>query len=107
MQNSRAGIAVPALPIATISIKLPMVVPPMMMMPVVVVPVMPVPVPVPVPVMPTDLFGLETIDLVLRDDRGHSAFSARRHQALFKRNRRERRSLRDDSKDCDAGGCSK
>jgi hypothetical protein len=82
-----------------------MVVPPMMMMPVVVVPVMPVPVPV--SVMATDLFGLETVDLVLRDDRGHGALSARRHQALFKRNRWERRSLRDDRKDCDAGGCSK
>jgi hypothetical protein len=65
-----------------------MVVPVMVMMPVVVTPVVVVPTVMPVPVMPADLFGLETIDFVLPDDRGLRACSARQHRALIRRNRR-------------------
>ena len=38
---------------------------------------------VPVVVMPADLFGLETIDFVLRHDRGLRA-GARQYQVLFR-----------------------
>ena len=57
----------------------PVVVVPVMMMPAVVTPV----VMVPVVVMPADLFGLETIDFVLRHDRGLRA-GARQDQVLFR-----------------------
>ncbi len=95
-----------------------MMVVPVVMMPVVVMPVMPmavVPVvmvpmvPVvmaPVVVVPADLFRLETINLVLRHDRGLRA-CARQHQTLCRRNRRKRRSIRGRSKHCDARGYSK
>jgi hypothetical protein len=56
----------------------------MVVMPV-VVPVVMVPMMV---VVPADLFGLETIDLVLPNDRRFRAGSARQYQVLFCRNRR-------------------
>jgi hypothetical protein len=56
----------------------PVMVTPAMMMPAVVVPAM-----MAVAVMPVDRYGLETIDLVLRHDRGLRARSARQHQGLF------------------------
>jgi hypothetical protein len=56
----------------------------MVVMPV-VVPVVMVPMMV---VVPADLFGLETIDLVLPNDRRLRAGSARQYQVLFRRNRR-------------------
>jgi hypothetical protein len=67
-----------------------MVVAPVVMMPVVptvVVPVVMVPMMV-VVVVPADLFGLETVDLVLPNDRRLRAGSARQHQVLFRRNQR-------------------
>ena len=70
---------------------MPVMVAPVVMMPVVptvVVPVVVVPTVMPVPVMPADLFGLETIDLVLPHDRGLRACGTRQHQILFRRNRR-------------------
>jgi hypothetical protein len=36
------------------------------------------------------LFGLETVDLVLRDISGYRGFAARRHETLFRRYRRQR-----------------
>jgi hypothetical protein len=69
---------------------MPVMVAPVVMpvVPTVVVPVVVVPTVMPVPVMPADLFGLETIDLVLPDDRGLRACSTRQHRALIRRNRR-------------------
>jgi hypothetical protein len=68
-----------------------MMVVPVVMMPAVVAPVVVVPtvmpVPSPVSVMPADLFGLETIDFVLRHDRRLRA-CARQYQTLLRRNRR-------------------
>ena len=52
---------------------------------------MPMPVPV---VTPAHLFGLETINIVLRDNGGLCVLAGRRHQTLLRQNRRERRSLR-------------
>ena len=62
-----------------------MMVPVVMMpaVPMVVAPVVVVPTVMPVPVMPADLFGLETIDFVLRHDRGLRA-GARQYQVLFR-----------------------
>ena len=54
----------------------------MVVMPV-VVPVMMVPMMV---VVPADLFGLETINLVLPHNRGLRACSARQYQTLSRRN---------------------
>jgi hypothetical protein len=71
----------------------PVVVMPVMVAPVVMMPAMPMAV-VPVVMMPmvvvvpADLFGLETIDLVLPHDGGLRACSTRQHQVLFRRNRR-------------------
>jgi hypothetical protein len=61
----------------------PVMVVPMMVAPVVMAPVAVVPAVMPVPVMPADLFGLETIDFVLRHDRGLRA-GARQDQVLFR-----------------------
>jgi hypothetical protein len=44
--------------------------------------------PVVVVVVPADLFGLETINLVLPHNRGLRACSARQYQTLSRRNRR-------------------
>jgi hypothetical protein len=73
-----------------IRIELPVVVVvPMMMTPVMVTPAMMMPAVVVVPammavaVMPVDRYGLETIDLVLRHDRGLSTCCARLHQSLI------------------------
>jgi hypothetical protein len=60
----------------------------MVVMPVVVPVVMPVVMVPMMVVVPADLFGLETIDLVLPNDRGLRAGSARQYQVLFRRNRR-------------------
>jgi len=68
----------------------PVVVMPMMPMavvPVVMMPMVPV-VMAPVVVVPADLFGLETINLVLPHNRGLRACSARQYQTLSRRNRR-------------------
>ena len=70
---------------------------PVMAMPVVPA-AMPAPVPpVPVVVMPVmtpaNLLGLEMIDIVLRDDGRFGAVAMRRHQALFRPDRRQRRGL--------------
>jgi hypothetical protein len=71
------------LPVAMVPMMVaPMMMTPVMMMPSVVVPAM-MPVPSPVPVMPVDRYGLETIDLVLRHDRGLSTYCARLHQSLI------------------------
>jgi hypothetical protein len=45
-------------------------------------------------VTPAHFFRLEAIDLVLRDHGGFRAVAVRRHQALLRRNRRQRRGLR-------------
>ena len=66
----------------------PVMVMPVMVAPMVMAPVVVMPTVVPVPVMPADLFGLETVDLVLPNDRRLRAGSARQHQVLFRRNRR-------------------
>ena len=60
----------------------------MVVMPVVVPVVMPVVMVPMMVVVPADLFGLEAIDLVLPNDRGLRAGSARQYQVLFRRNRR-------------------
>jgi len=87
---------------------------PVVMAPVMVTPTPVAAVPAPVPAMPvvmmsvvtpTHFFRLETIDLVLRDHGGLRAVAARRHQALFRRNRRQRRGLRACSKR--GGACNK
>ena len=65
----------------------PVMVMPVMVAPMVMAPVVVMPTVVPVPVMPADLFGLETIDLVLSHDRGLRA-CARQYQTLVRRNRR-------------------
>ena len=68
----------------------PVVVMPMMPMavvPVVMMPMMPVAMVPVVMVVPADLLGLETINLVLRHDRGLRA-CARQYQTLCRRNRR-------------------
>jgi hypothetical protein len=87
---------------------------PAMTAPVMAVPAMAAPAPVtpvpvtPVPVVsPTDLFGLEVIDIVLRRDRGFCGFAAPRLEALFRCNRRQRRGLRARSNCCSARGKSK
>jgi hypothetical protein len=55
----------------------------MMVVPVVMMPMMPMAVvPVVVVVVPADLLGLETINLVLRHDRGLRACIARQYQTL-------------------------
>jgi hypothetical protein len=58
----------------------------MMVVPVVMMPMMPMMpmavVPVVVVVVPADLLGLETINLVLRHDRGLRACIARQYQTL-------------------------
>jgi hypothetical protein len=68
----------------------PVVVMPMMPMavvPVVMMPMVPVVMaPVVVVVVPADLFGLETINLVLPHNRGLRACSARQYQTLSRRN---------------------
>jgi len=61
----------------------PVMVMPVMVAPMVMTPVVVMPTVVPVPVMPADLFGLETIDFVLRHDRGLRA-GARQYQVLFR-----------------------
>jgi hypothetical protein len=61
----------------------PVMVMPVMVAPMVMAPVVVMPTVVPVPVMPADLFGLETIDFVLRHDRGLRA-GARQYQVLFR-----------------------
>jgi len=61
----------------------PVMVMPVMVAPMVMAPVVVMPTVVPVPVMPADLFGLETIDFVLRHDRGLRA-GARQDQVLFR-----------------------
>jgi hypothetical protein len=75
---------------------------PVVMAPVMVTPTPVAAVPAPVPLMPVvmmpvvtpaDLFRLETIDLVLRNHGGLRAVAVRRHQALLRRNRRQRRGL--------------
>jgi hypothetical protein len=58
-------------------------------------------------VAPAHLFGLEAIDIVLRGDCGFRAFAARRHEAVFRRYRRQRRGLRARSKCCSPGDISK
>jgi hypothetical protein len=76
-------------------VMVPVVVVPVMMMPMVpVMPMMMVPVAM-VPMvmvmmmmMPVDLYGLQTIDLILSDHGGPCAVGARRHQGLFGRDRR-------------------
>jgi hypothetical protein len=78
----------------------------MPVVPVVVMPMMPVAMVPMVVVVPADLLGLETINLVLRHDRGLRA-CARQYQTLCRRNRRYRRSVRGCSKSCDARGYSK
>jgi hypothetical protein len=50
--------------------------------------------PVPMVVAPADLFGLEVIDLVLPNHRGLRMISTRRHQALIRHDRRQRRGVR-------------
>jgi hypothetical protein len=71
-------------------------------------PVTTVPMPSPVPVVsPSHLFWLELIDIVLGDDRGICTFNARRREALFRSNRRQRRGLRARSKRGSARGYSK
>jgi hypothetical protein len=61
----------------------------------------------PMPVPPAHLFGLEMIDVVLRGDRGFRTFAARRHEAGFRRYRRQRRGLRARSKRSSTGDISK
>jgi hypothetical protein len=95
-QRGKAGTGIESPPpLTTIPVReiLPAVVPVVMMpvvptvvAPVVVVPTV-MPVPSPVSVMPADLFGLETIDFVLRHDRGLRACT-RQYQTLLRRNRR-------------------
>ena len=80
---------------------------PMAVVPVVMMPVMPVAMVPVVVVVPADLFGLETINLVLPHNRGLRACSARQYQTLSRRNRRQRRSVRGRSKSCDARGYPK
>ena len=82
----------------------------MMAMPAVMpAPMSPVPVPVmpvPVPVMtPAHFFGLETIDIVLRDNGRLCALAVRRRQALLRSDRRQRRGLRARGKR--GGACDK
>ena len=67
---------------------MPVVVAPVVMMPVMPMAVVPVVMMPMVVVVPADLFGLEAIDLVLPNDRGLRAGSARQYQVLFRRNRR-------------------
>jgi hypothetical protein len=65
-------------------------------------------VPSPVPVMsPAHFFGLETIDIVLRYDRGLGGVDAWWHKALFRPNRRQHCGLRARSKHGAAGSYSK
>ena len=79
---------------------------PMAVVPVVMMPMMPVAMVPVVVVVPADLLGLETINLVLPHDRGLRA-CARQYQTLCRRNRRYRRSVRGRSKSCDARGYPK
>jgi hypothetical protein len=59
------------------------------------------------PMPPAHLFGLEMIDIVLRGDRGFRIFAARRHEAGFRRYRRQRRGFRARSKRGSASDISK
>ena len=56
---------------------------PVMVTPATMVPAVTVPAMMPVPVMPVNRYGLETIDLVLRHDRGLRTYCARLHQSLI------------------------
>ena len=89
--------AMPAAPMAAMPATVPA---PVAVVPVTVVPVMPVPV-----MSIAHLLRLETIDFVLCNDRGLGSFAARRHQAMYSRNRRQRRGVRGRSK-CGGGGGS-
>jgi hypothetical protein len=85
---------------------------PAMAAPVMAMPTMPTVVPTPVPMAmpvmpPAHLFWLEMIDLVLADHSRFHIFSARRHEARLRGNRRQRRRLRSRSKGRGAGGNSK
>jgi hypothetical protein len=74
---------------------MPTPVPMAMPAPVTPVPVMPAMVPMPVP---AHLLRLQMIDIVLRNHGGFRAIAMRRYQARFRRDRRQRRSLRSGSK---------
>jgi hypothetical protein len=74
---------------------MPAAMPVAMPTPVTPVPMMPAMVPMPVP---AHLLRLQVIDIVLRNHGGFRTFAVRRHQARFRRNRRQRRSLRSGGK---------
>jgi hypothetical protein len=79
-----ANIVAIELPIALPAMPAPVMTPsPVTPVPAPAAPVAAMPSPVPA-VSPTDLFGLETIDIVLGSDRGFSGLSARRHEPLFR-----------------------
>ena len=74
---------------------MPTPVPVAMPTPVTPVPMMPAMVPMPVP---AHLLRLQVIDIILRNHGGLRALVVQRRQARFRRNRRQRRSLRSGSK---------
>jgi hypothetical protein len=81
LSRASPAMTAPVTVVPTPVMAMPMAVPPVTMAPVLVVP-------------PADFFGLQTINILLRDHRGFGGLAVRWHQSRSHRNRRQRRGLR-------------